>query len=237
MRAVFFLLLAVNAGFAGWWYWSSQRETPNAPLANMQLNADKVRVIPPPVIPLVPAQVAAIKKVSACLEWGVFAPDEVSAAQAGIGRLALAERATRREVQVSANFWVHIPPQKNRAEMNQRVAEIRKKGVTGFQAISEAGAARFAISLGAYPSEQTARQRLEALHSQGVSQALIGTREGNVSRSAFLVRDPSEQVSSKLLSLRSEFPATEIKTVECPPEAPVAQVIDAPARPLASPPR
>jgi hypothetical protein len=237
MRALFLFLLGVNLVFGAWWYLSSQRAAPASTVGNMQMNAEKVRIIPAPLIVSAP-QPASIKKVNACLEWGAFTPDEVSLAQAGIERLALGERSTRREIQIEANFWVHIPPQKNRAEVSKRIAELKKKGVTGYQSILEAGIWHFAISLGAYPTEESARKRLDTLHTLGIDQAVVATREGTATRSAFVVRDPSEQVSAKLLELRTGFPTTEIKTVECPVEAPVERnVTDAPARPAASAPR
>jgi hypothetical protein len=238
---LFFILLAANAAFAGWWYWSAQRSVPAAPVTNMQMNAEKVRVIPPPPIVTAPPQPASIRKVNVCLEWGVFESEESGAALAGIERLALAERAVKREVSVSANYWVHIPPHKNRAELTKRIAELKKKGVTGYQTVMETGTWHFAVGLGAFPTEEGARKRLEAVREKGLTSAVIGNREGTVIRSAFLVRDPSEQVSARLLELRAQFPSTEIKTVECPVTEATAEhppaVTDAPTRPAPSPPR
>jgi hypothetical protein len=139
-------------------------------------------------------------------------------------------------VQVLASFWVHIPPLKTLAGMNKRVAEFKKKGVTGYRSVVEPGKWQFAISLGNYLTEDEARKRLAKLLELGVTQAAIGSREGTATRTAFVVRDASEQVSAKLLELRTSFPTTEIKTVECPSDAPLP-VSDVPVRPDARPAR
>lgn len=212
MRWVFLLLLAVNIGFGVFVYLRDKAPNPDAQLIALQMNADKVRIVPPRPAP---APVTASAR-AACIEWGGFGTGELARAQGALDRLALGTRARRVEVSVTAGYWVFIPPQRLQSAMERKVTELRELGVNEYFPILDPGRWRYAISLGVFRSEEGAARYLAQLRQKGVRSATVGEREQRVTQTAFLISDPTEEESAKLAELKNEFPGTELRAVECP---------------------
>lgn len=221
MKWIFFLLLATNLVFGGYVYLREHAPNPDAQLARMQFNADQLRIVPPgerPVAPALPpaAQVSAPAAASACVEWGSFGTGELSRAQVAVDRLALGDRVRRIDVSVMAGYWVYIPPLKSKADMDRKAGELRELGVIEHYPVLETGRWHYAISLGIFRSEDGARKYLASLREKGVRSATIGKREQRVSQTAFLVKDPTQEDSANLAVLKSEFPGSDLRALECP---------------------
>jgi hypothetical protein len=192
----------------------------------LQVNADQVRIIPAPERPAPapePARssgaadaTAAAQVPGTCVEWGSFGGGELARAQAAIDRLALGDRVRKVEVAVTVGYWVYIPPQKSRAEMERKAAELKALGVADYYPVTEANRWRHAISLGIFRSEEGARKYLATLRGKGVRSAVAGKRDQRVTQTAFLVRRPNEEDSANLVVLKSEFPGSELRALECP---------------------
>ncbi|MEK6210528.1 MAG: hypothetical protein AABM64_09235 [Pseudomonadota bacterium] len=212
MRWVFLLLLAVNIGFGVFVYLRDKAPNPDAQLIALQMNADKVRIVPPRPAP---APVTASAR-AACIEWGGFGTGELARAQGALDRLALGTRARRVEVSVTAGYWVFIPPQRLQSAMERKVTELTELGVNEYFPILDPGRWRYAISLGVFRSEEGAARYLAQLRQKGVRSATVGEREQRVTQTAFLISDPTEEESAKLAELKNEFPGTELRAVECP---------------------
>jgi hypothetical protein len=208
MRLVFTVLVLANLALAAYALLLSDRRSPDAALLEQQLNADKVRIIPPP--PPAPRR-------SACLEWGTFSDVELSAARRELERLGLMQRASESRVPVVAGWWVFIPPQASRVEVDRRIAELTALGVTDYYAVEGESAMRNAISLGIFRSEEAAGEFLRGLQARGVRLARMGSREHRVTQTVFVLREPSAQVSAQLAALASRFPGSELRAVsDCP---------------------
>lgn len=224
MKWLFILLLVANAAFGGYVWLREHAPNPDAQLARLQMNADQVRIIPAPERPApVVAQapqpasvVAQAPAPGACLEWGSFGGGELARAQAAIDRLSLGERVRKVDVAVTAGYWVYIPPQKSGAAMERKSAELKALGVADYFPVTEANRWRHAISLGIFRSEEGAKKYLAMLRGKGVRSAVIGRRDQRVTQAAFLVRGPSEEESASLVVLKSEFPGSELRALECP---------------------
>jgi hypothetical protein len=214
MRWAVLLLLVVNIGFGVFVYLRDKAPNPDAQLIAMQMNADKVRIVPPRPAPT-PVPVTASAR-TVCIEWGGFGTGELARAQGALDRLALAARARRVEVSVTAGYWVFIPPQRSQAAMERKISELRSLRVNEYFPVLDPGRWRYAISLGIFRSEEGATRYLAQLRQKGVRSAMVGEREQRVTQTAFLISDPSEQESAKLVELKNEFPGTELRTVECP---------------------
>ena len=210
MRALFVLLLLANLVFGGYAWYVSQQANPDAALLNQQLNADKVRIIAPRPIVLHPPP----KRV--CLEWGPFGASEQKTAQSTLEALKLGERFAAHEVQVLAGFWVYIPPLKNKAEVDRKIAELERLGVKDYYAVEGQGPMKNAISLGLFRTEEAATGYLEGLQEKGVRSARTGNREHRVTQTVFVIREPDVALTSKLAELRVQFPGSELRTVDCP---------------------
>lgn len=213
MKWVFLLLLAVNIGFGVFVYLRDKAPNPDAQLIALQMNADKVRIVPPRPAP-VPAPATASAR-AACIEWGEFGTGELARARGALDRLALGARARRVEVSVTAGYWVFIPPLRSQAAMERKVSELRQLGVNEYFPVLDPGRWRYAISLGVFRSEQGATRYLAQLRQDGVRSATVGEREQRVTQTAFLFSEPTEEESAKLAELKNEFPGTELRVVEC----------------------
>jgi hypothetical protein len=216
MKWVFFVLLAANLALAAFIYARDRLPNPDAQLLRLQMNAEQIRIIAPrPTAPPVP--VATAPRPGVCLEWSSFGATELPKAQAALDLLALGERARRIEVGVSTNYWVYIPPLRSKAEMDRKAIQLRERGVTGYSPIMEGGRWRYAISLGVFRDEDAAKKQLALLRASGVRTAQIGERVQRVTQTAFLVRDPTEAQSAQLANLKTEYPGSELRAVDCPP--------------------
>ena len=216
MKRIFFVLLAANLGLAAFTYVRDRLPNEDAQLVRQQMNADQIRIVAPrPMsvpVPLVPAPAPG-----ACLEWGGVTARDLPRAQAALDALALGERARRTEVGVLTSYWIYIPPLKSRSEMDKKTIELRERGVTDYSPILEAGRWRHAISLGVYRNEDGAKKQLELLRLRGVRSAQIGEREQRITQMAFLVRAPTEAQSAQLMELKTEYPGSDLRVVDCPP--------------------
>ena len=214
MRWVLLLLLAGNIGFGVFVYFRDKAPDPDAQLIAMQMNADKVRIVPPRPAPA-PTPVTASAR-TACIEWGGYGTGELARAQGALDRVALAGRARRVEVSVTTGYWVFIPPQRSRAAMDRKITELKGLGVNEYFPVLDPGRWRYSISLGIFRSEEGATRYLAQLRQKGVRSATVGEREQRVTQTAFLISDPTEAESAKLTELKNEFPGSELHAVECP---------------------
>jgi hypothetical protein len=216
MKWVFFVLLAANLGLAAFIYMRDRLPNPDAQLLRQQMNADQIQIVAPRPTPP-PAPVAAAPGPGVCLEWGSFGATELPKAQAALDLLALGERVRRIEVSVSTSYWIYIPPLKSKPDMDRKTTELKARGVTDYSPILEAGRWRYAISLGVFRNEDGAKKHLALLRGKGVRSAQIGEREQRVTQTAFLVRDPTEAQSAQLVNLKTEYPGSDLRAVDCPP--------------------
>jgi hypothetical protein len=209
MRALFLLLLLANLVLLTYAWHVSHQSNPDATLFNQQLNADKVRIIAPrPLVLPRPKR--------ACLEWGPFGASEQKAAQSALEALKLGEHVSTHDVQVVAGYWVYIPPLKNKAEVERKIAELERLGVKDYYAVEGQGPMKNAISLGLFRTEEAATGYLEGLQQKGVRSARAGNREHRVTLTVFVVREPDIAATSKLAELRFQFPGSEVRAVDCP---------------------
>jgi hypothetical protein len=152
-----------------------------------------------------------------CLEWGSFGAGELPKAQSALNMLALGERARRIEVGVSTRYWVYVPPLKSKSDMDRKAIQLKERGVTDYSPILEDGRWRYAISLGVFRDEDGAKKHLVSVRAKGVRSAQIGEREQRVVQTAFIVKDPTETQSAQLATLKTEYPGSDLRAVDCPP--------------------
>jgi hypothetical protein len=204
MRLAFVVLLLANIALAlGAWLWAS-RPNPDAALLSQQVNADKVRVVPPPPVR------------GACLEWGTFSEAELNGARRELVRMELAARATESRVPVLAQWWVYIPPLPSRMEVERRLEELTVQGVTDYYAEETPGPLQHAISLGIFRNESAAIAFERRLAERGVRGARLGRRELRVTQTAFVLRELDPRTTQDLAAMAQRFPGSELKPVECP---------------------
>jgi hypothetical protein len=209
MKVLFALLVLANLALAAYALLAPKPQSPDAGRLESQLNADKIRIVPP-------RPAVAPSRKSACIQWGSFSSAELPAAQDAIGALGLGARVSALEVPSVAGWWVYIPPLRNRAEVDRKIRELDALGITEYYAVENEGEMRNAISLGIFKSEEAARAFLDALRAKGVAAAQLGRREHRITQTAFLVRDPDAATSARMAEVANRFPGSELKALDCP---------------------
>ncbi|MEO8165330.1 MAG: hypothetical protein ABI619_08020 [Betaproteobacteria bacterium] len=215
MKALFFVLLAANLAMAGFYYVREHLPNPDAQLIRQQVNADQIRIVPARPVPP-PAPIAATSSSGTCLEWGSFGVAELPKAQSAIDALALGDQPLKTDVAVTTSYWVFIPPLKSKPDMDRIVSELKALGISEYAPLPESGRFRFAISLGVFRTEAGAKTRLASLHSKGVRSAQIGEREQRITQKSFLIRNANDAQLAQLASLKTEYPGSELRPVDCP---------------------
>jgi len=208
MKWLFALLLLVNVLLGGYLFLQDTRPNSDARIINLQMNADQIRIIPEPPRPKRPAR-------TACLEWGSFGDLEIERVRAALSTAKLAERVSESKSAVTANWWVYLPRQRSRARMERKANELRKLGITELVTIPNRGRWQYAISLGAFRKEISARSYRDELEKSGVRSAVVGEREQRVMQTTLTIRAPSTSESARLVELAARFPGSDMLAGEC----------------------
>ena len=235
MRLIFLLLVLANAVFFAYWHYGMEQTPTQAVLRALEVAPDKVRVIPPAVVPdpqktpvtpppapvpqatpAAPAPTSATVTSAACVEWGIFAGPDVARAEAALGALGLAAGSIRSAVVENVGYWVYMPPHRTRQEIDRKLAELKGLGIAEVYVVQEPVQWRNAISLGIFRAEDAAQAYLASLRARGVRSAIVGKREDLLRHVAFYLRDPGAPVVARMAELQKQFPGSEIRAAACP---------------------
>jgi hypothetical protein len=217
----FLLLLAANLAFFAWARFLAPPDpaVDRAPLAR-QLEPQKLRIVPerelaqlPPAAPAPAPEKPKPKPAApppeatpvACVEWGSFSPADASRAAQRLEPLELGARLAQYRGEETASWWVHMPPQGNRAGALKKAAELKQLGVDDYFILQDTGALRWSLSLGVFSTEDAAKAHLEALRGKGVRSAVIGRRETRVPKVWFQVREVDAPLQERLETVAREF--------------------------------
>ena len=209
MRLLFFILLLVNVAVFGYFTYRDQGSA-NLKPQRPPVNADRIRLVNPADVPAPTGKPGAAAPKLACMEWSGFKPEEIDPARQALDKLALGDKLTRPKVD---EYWLYIPPPKNKKEAQKKLEELVGLGIEDGQLVEEAGKWRWAISFAAHPSEEAAIVRLNQLKEKGVKSAKILKRDalGNV----FHILQADEKLSAELNQLKAAYAGTELKEIEC----------------------
>lgn len=239
IRTFFWLVLLMNLALFAFLEWGSALTQENTTL-QPPLNAEQIKLLgfSPPAIPsgvmpasvpasqaagtqppLAPASAPASTPVatppSACLEWGEFSGLDLAHANDDLTGLKLGAKLTRREVEHTIGYWVYVPPVKKHAELNKKIAQLKKLGVSDFFVVQEKGKWQDAISLGIFKTQDVARKFLSRLKAKGVKSAVMGERQTRLKFTVFVLNSPEAATLSKLADWQKGFTGIEMKSVVC----------------------
>jgi hypothetical protein len=230
MRAFFLLLVLANLAFLAYVRIVLEGGGPEARIPELQIAAERIKLVgagerAPADRARVPVKSAAAAPPktatavpAACLEWGNFAGPGVARAELALAELQLAPGRVERRVIDAGGYWVHMPPLRNKSEVDRKVRELRDLGVTEFFVVQEPGPWRNAISLGIFRTDEAAQAFLAGLRQRGVRTAIAARRENFLKQVAFYLREPSEAAIARLTLIQQDFPGSELKAGPCPPE-------------------
>ncbi|HJS38476.1 MAG TPA: SPOR domain-containing protein [Burkholderiales bacterium] len=223
MRLAFLLLLAANIGVFAWMrYLSPPDPAIDARPMTREIEPQKLRIVNESELARTPAPAAKLKPspeaprpapaeapraaaTVACLEWGSFSPADSSRAAKELEQLNLGARLAQYRGEETAGWWVHMPPQGNRASALKKAAELKKLGVQDFFVVQDAGPTQWALSLGVFTTAEAAKAHLAALQEKGVRSAVISPRETRVPKVWFQVRDADTALQARLGELAKGF--------------------------------
>lgn len=171
--------------------------------ANLEL---ALSITPPPVEKLF---------ASICLEWGEFLDVELKQVESSLEPLNLGDKLTKRQVEHMIGYWVYIPPLKDKAAINKKIAQLKERGVSEYFIVQEAGAWMNAISLGVFRTEEAAQHYLNKLHSNKIISAKVGKRNSKHKLSIIMLNEVDAEIGTKLTALQGQFSGSELKQVSC----------------------
>lgn len=230
------ILLAVNIGFFAVMQWGGAlTKDVESVAAQAPLNMEKIRLVSDVApassvigviassnaVPFAPASILSSELASVpkagrqCLEWGEFSGRGLSDAQAGLAALKLGDKLSQRIVEHVGGYWVFIPPLKTSADVQRKVAQLKKLGVEDYFVVQEEGAWLNTISLGVFRAEDAAQRFHESLREKGVRSAKVGERLSKLKFTVFVLKDADMAITEKVKALQKKFPDSELKSADC----------------------
>jgi len=203
MRSFVFLLILANLLFFAWTQ-GVLGVTSNSEAFRMQqqLLAAQVTVVardvPPPETSTAELAVKTVENKSAdtCIlltDWPTATADQL---EARLAEKFSAFKVSRTLAASSAGYWVFIPPLANKKEVDSKVAELKKFGITEFFVVQESGANNRGISLGVFSGKDAATAFLEKLRVKGVKSAKVAERPAKDPMATLEIRGPEAQADA-----------------------------------------
>jgi hypothetical protein len=227
MKWLFGVLLLTTLTFSAFMYFSKTGagESKNQQ-AQPSLNAEKIKLLPPIVssVSAVPSVMPSVVQsavqptaqvATSCMEWGDFSGNDLVHANASLMALKLGNNFTQRQVEHTIGYWVYLPPLKNSAEVQSKVAQIRALGLEEYFVIQDEGKWQNAISLGVFKTVDAAHKFRESVKAKGLQTAKAGERSSKRTFTTFVLKSLDAGIIKKLTALQEDFPESELKTAAC----------------------
>lgn len=160
-------------------------------------------------------ETAGAAKPDVCLEWGFFSGDGAKRAAQALEKLQLGSKQMQHKGESPKDFWVYISPRKTLLEAQNKMAELKSLGIQDSFVVPDGAKWKYAISLGTFPSAESAAKHLEQLRAKGVKSAIIGPRSQEADAVVFQIRDARDSAAATLAKLKLDFPGSELKAMEC----------------------
>jgi hypothetical protein len=150
-----------------------------------------------------------------CLEWGDFSGPDLTRATAVLSSMQLADKLSQRQIERDIGYWVFIPPLRDRAAVNRKIAELKALGVREYFVLQASGRWFNAISLGVFKTRDAAQNFLRGLQAKGVRSAQVGERASKVKATIFVLDRVDASTQEKLTAMQKDFPGSELSNVPC----------------------
>ena len=146
--------------------------------------------------------------VLACVEIANVLPGDARRVESLLAPLGLGARLTRENVatpEVTSHI-VYIPAQGGKEGAEKRAAELKNLGVSNYFIMSDSPTMKWAISLGVFKSEAAAQTLLAALVRQGVTNARVSARTGQVNKLTWRLRNLDPETRAKVDAITNKLP-------------------------------
>ena len=167
---------------------------------------DEVEEAPAPA----PTPPAPATPAYACLETEAFAPPDARRFENRLARLELGARQMRLAVpfQEVTSHLVYLPPNGGKEGAERRVAELRERGISDYFIMQGESPMRWAVSLGAFKTEASARTLAAELAKKGVQGVRVLPRGPQSNRFAYRFRDIDGPTRARILEAGRGMEAT-----------------------------
>jgi hypothetical protein len=222
MRAVFWILLAANATLFAVMHWGgllaadeqAGQTQPALHEEQIRLLADTPQTVPAAALPA-SAPVAARPDKLACLEWGEFAGADLTRATAALTALQIGDKLSQRQVEHTIGYWVYIPPLADKTALNQKIVQLKARGIKEYFIVQEAGQWLNAISLGVFKTQEAAQKFRDELRARGIRSAQNGERASKLKMTIFGLNGVDDAIGARLAAMQKDFAGSELKNVPC----------------------
>ncbi len=150
-----------------------------------------------------------------CMEWGDFSGADFERASKALASLQLESKLSQRQIEHTIGYWVYIPPLKDKAATNQKVAQLKARGVKEYFVVQDAGPWLNAISLGVFKTQEAAQNFLNELHTKNVRSAQVGERASKLKATIFVLNELDDATVIKLTTMQKDFAGSELKNISC----------------------
>jgi len=151
-----------------------------------------------------------------CMEWGEFSGADLTRATAALSALQLGDKLSQRQVEYAIGYWVYIPPMKDKAAVNQKIAQLKARGIDDYFVVPDAGPWLNAVSLGVFKTREAAQHFLDELrNSKGVRSAQIGERASKLKVTLFVLNGLDAKTGAELARIQKDFAGSELKDIPC----------------------
>lgn len=151
-----------------------------------------------------------------CREWGEFSGADLARATAALAALQLGDKLSQRQVEHNIGYWVYIPPQKDKAAVNRKIAQLKARAIEEYFVVSDAGPLQNAISLGVFKTREAAQHFLDELQrAKDVHTAQIGERASQLKTTVLILNGLDAKAAADLAEIQKDFAGSELRDVAC----------------------
>ena len=161
------------------------------------------------------APVPATVEPASCFEWGEFSGAELEQVRNALKKLQPGGKLASREIDRNIGYWVYIAPLKDKADISQKLAQLKARGVTDYFVVQEPGEWLNAISLGLFKTRESAQNFLEGLRAKDVRTAQNGERASKNKATVLIINGLDTEMSERLAGLQKIFSESALKRVSC----------------------
>lgn len=221
MKRFFWGLALINLGLYA--YFNIGLLLPGKPEIKLpEINAEKIKLLsqaeidalPKKAAPAVAVPAVEPQPVAMCFEWGIFSDAGLIKAQKSLAKLAIQANAKEEKSNQPKRYWVYKPPLKTAAEAQKRAAEFKELGVNDLFVVQEEKW-KNAISFGIFEDEQLADNLIRELREKGIKNIEKTLRSNGKGQHSLALNNITENDVAELKKLKPDFPAAELKEVNC----------------------
>lgn len=219
------VLLAAVLGLFGADPLSGWFETPREPQRlQQQVRAERMQLQAPGSAPrsALPASAVVVASLhsaragsadeSRCVEIGGFSAQAVRRAADALAGSTLRVEQFERQEQV--RWWIHLPAQPTRENVERKLSELRRRNVTDYSVVTTGAAESeaFIVSLGRFRDRERAERYLETLRGHGVRTAVLADAPRLLARPWLRVRGVDDAVRTRLEEMREHYGAEDLQS-------------------------